>query len=44
MAEIDRLETWLAPLLQRLSDSERAKLAREVARDLRTINAANIRC
>lgn len=43
MAEIDRLETWLAPLLQRLSDSERAKLAREVARDLRTINAANIR-
>ena len=43
MAEIDRLETWLAPLLQRLSDSERTKLAREVARDLRTINAANIR-
>lgn len=43
MAEIDRLETWLAPLLQRLSDSERAKLAREVARDLRSINAANIR-
>ena len=43
MAEIERLETWLAPLLQRLSDSERAKLAREVARDLRTINAANIR-
>lgn len=43
MAEIERLETWLAPLLQRLSDSERTKLAREVARDLRTINAANIR-
>lgn len=43
MAEIERLETWLAPLLQRLSDSERTKLAREVARDLRSINAANIR-
>ena len=43
MAEIERLETWLAPLLQRLSDSERAKLAREVARDLRAVNAANIR-
>ena len=43
MAEIERLETWLAPLLQRLSDSERTKLAREVARDLRAVNAANIR-
>lgn len=43
MAEIERLETWLAPLLQRLSQTERTRLAREVARDLRASQAANIR-
>ena len=43
MAEIERLEAWLAPLLQRLSAAERARLASEVARDLRAANAANIR-
>lgn len=43
MDEIERLESWLAPLLHQLSATERARLAREVARDLRTENAANIR-
>lgn len=43
MAELERLETWLNPLLQRLSDTQRTRLAREIARDLRTVNAANIR-
>ena len=43
MDELARLESWLAPLLHQLSAPERARLAREVARDLRTENAANIR-
>ena len=43
MQELERLETWLAPLLQRLSDGQMKRLAREVARDLRTTQTVNIR-
>lgn len=43
MQELERLETWLAPMLQRLSDGQMKRLAREVARDLRAAQAANIR-
>jgi phage virion morphogenesis protein len=41
--DIDHLQTWLAPLLAQLSNQQRARLAREVARDLRAANAANMR-
>lgn len=44
MAEdIMQLEGWLQPLLDRLSDAERRKLALDIARELRRENAANIR-
>lgn len=43
MDDLDQLATWLAPLLQRLSAAERNRLAREVARDLRASQVANIR-
>jgi phage virion morphogenesis protein len=38
-----QLEGWLQPLLDRLSDGERRKLALDVARELRRENAATIR-
>jgi len=41
--DLDRLQTWAAPLLARLSTGERQRLARAVARDLRQANAANMR-
>ncbi|RZJ62941.1 MAG: phage virion morphogenesis protein [Acidovorax sp.] len=41
--DIMQLEGWLAPLLDRLTDGERRKLAIDVARDLRRENAASIR-
>ena len=44
MAEdLTQLETWLEPLMAALSNAERRKLAIEIARDLRTLQAANIR-
>lgn len=43
MQDVERLETWLAPLLQRLSAGQMKRLAREVARDLRAAQATNIR-
>lgn len=43
MDDLDQLSTWLAPLLERLSERERTRLAREVARDLRTVQVANMR-
>src|SRR5450830_1039068 len=43
MSELKALEGWVAPLLDRLSDGERRKLAMAVARDLRAANAASIR-
>ncbi|WP_027474619.1 phage virion morphogenesis protein [Curvibacter gracilis] len=42
MSELTALEDWVAPLLARLSDGERRKLALAVARDLRAANAASI--
>lgn len=43
MDDLDRLETWAAPLLEKLSAAERRALARTVARDLRRANAENMR-
>ncbi|MBV7460446.1 MULTISPECIES: phage virion morphogenesis protein [unclassified Acidovorax] len=38
-----QLESWLQPLLDRLTEGERRKLALDVARELRRENAATIR-
>lgn len=38
-----QLESWLQPLLDRLTDTERRKLAMDIARELRRENAATIR-
>ncbi|CAN7508147.1 phage virion morphogenesis protein [Acidovorax sp. LjRoot38] len=38
-----QLEGWLQPLLDRLTDAERRKLALDIARELRRENAATIR-
>ena len=35
MADLNRLETWAAPLLEKLEPGERRKLARTIATDLR---------
>lgn len=43
MSDLKALEDWVAPLLARLSDGERRKLALAVARDLRAANTASIR-
>lgn len=44
MAEdLEQLETWLEPLIAALSDTERRKLALDVARDLRRENVATMR-
>lgn len=43
MSDLKALEDWVAPLLARLSDGERRKLALAVARNLRAANAASIR-
>ncbi|MBS0501111.1 MAG: phage virion morphogenesis protein [Proteobacteria bacterium] len=43
MAELDRLEHWLAPLLAQLQPQQVNRLAREVARELRALNSAAIR-
>lgn len=43
MDDLQRLEGWLSPLLARLTDAERRRLAREVARDLRAVNVATMR-
>ena len=38
MDDLQRLDTWLAPLLQQLSPSQQRQLARQVALRLRTAN------
>ncbi|WP_265281255.1 phage virion morphogenesis protein [Verminephrobacter aporrectodeae] len=43
MSELKALEDWVAPLLDRLSDSERRKLAVTVAKSLRASNVASMR-
>ncbi len=43
MDDLQRLEDWVAPLLERLSDGERRNLARTIARDLRTANTRTMR-
>lgn len=43
MDELDRLEHWLAPLLARLQPQQVRRLAREVARELRSLNSAAMR-
>ena len=43
MAELERLEHWLAPLLAQLQPQQVNRLAREVARELRALNSAAIR-
>lgn len=43
MADIDALEHWLTPLIAQLGPQQRRKLARDVARDLRTENARTMR-
>ena len=41
--DLAQLEGWLQPLLDRLTDAERRKLALDIARELRRENAATIR-
>lgn len=43
MDDIQRLEGWLSPLLQKLTPAERKGLARQVARDLRAANVATMK-
>lgn len=42
MSDLQRLETWLAPLLARLSPSEQRVLSRQLAQRLRRSNQANM--
>lgn len=41
--DLQQLESWLTPLINRLSPKERRVLAREVARDLRIANRERIK-
>ncbi|ERS88739.1 phage virion morphogenesis protein [Halomonas sp. PBN3] len=41
--DLDALEDWAAPLLERLQPGERRKLARDIARELRKRQAARIK-
>ncbi|MGM0535552.1 MAG: phage virion morphogenesis protein [Pseudomonadota bacterium] len=41
--DLDALEDWAAPLLERLQPAERRKLARDIARELRKRQAARIK-
>lgn len=41
--DLEALETWAAPLLERLEAGERKKLARDIARELRKRQAARIK-
>lgn len=43
MSDLKALEDWVAPLLDRLSDGERRRLAVTVAKELRASNAATMR-
>ncbi|MBU1350631.1 MAG: phage virion morphogenesis protein [Gammaproteobacteria bacterium] len=43
MDDLQRLEGWLSPLLQKLTPAERKGLARQVARDLRAANVATMK-
>ncbi|WP_370420309.1 phage virion morphogenesis protein [Pantoea vagans] len=42
MAELHEVDTWLAALLSQLEPAARKKMLREVARDVRRIQQANI--
>ena len=42
MAELHEVDAWLAALLAQLEPAARAKMLREVARDVRSIQQANI--
>ncbi|MCL7930435.1 phage virion morphogenesis protein [Halomonas llamarensis] len=42
-SDLDALEDWAAPLLERLQPGERKKLARDIARELRKRQAARIK-
>lgn len=42
MSDLQRLETWLAPLLARLSPAEQRVLSRQLAQRLRRSNQANM--
>lgn len=43
MSDLQALEDWVAPLIERLSDRERRQLAATLARDLRRQQVANIK-
>ena len=43
MDDLQRLEGWLSPLLQKLTPAERKGLARQVARELRAANVATMK-
>ncbi|WP_046059701.1 phage virion morphogenesis protein [Paracidovorax citrulli] len=43
MDDLQRLEDWVSPLLASLSPAERRSLARTVARELRSANAATMK-
>ncbi|AVS66644.1 phage virion morphogenesis protein [Paracidovorax avenae] len=43
MDDLQRLEDWVSPLLERLSAGERRTIARAVARELRAANAATMK-
>jgi len=42
-SDLDALEDWAAPLLERLQPGERKKLARDIARELRKRQASRIK-
>lgn len=41
--DLDALEDWIGPLIERLQPAERRKLARDIARELRKRQAARIK-
>ena len=43
MDDLEKLEDWVTPILARLSVSERIRLARTVARELRAVQRENIK-
>lgn len=43
MDDLQRLEGWLSPLLQKLTPAERKGLSRQVARELRAANVATMK-
>ena len=43
MDDLEKLEDWVTPLIARLSVGERLRLARTIARELRTVQRQNIK-